>query len=163
VKIFDFLFSTLKISDVGSEGHLGGLLKTNIPFGVFILRQDSFRKNSKRGPKGWQKGSYLIMTNREARAFAWNSGAIVGFGAIQVFSMFARVWLSMVVDQGALERTLKRLKSLNRSFPLVPYIYQLFHLVHSALLNNFILVSEGSPRLYCSSTIEINRTIEKVQ
>jgi hypothetical protein len=38
------------------------------------------------------------------KAFAWNSGAIVGFGAIQVFSIFARVLvLSMVVDQGALK------------------------------------------------------------
>jgi hypothetical protein len=37
------------------------------------------------------------------RAFDCNSGAIVGFGAIQVFSIFARVLLSMVGDQGVLK------------------------------------------------------------
>jgi hypothetical protein len=49
--------------------------------------------------RGRQYSSGLISL-APFRAFAWNSGAIVGF-AIQIFSIFARVLLSMVIDQGA--------------------------------------------------------------
>jgi hypothetical protein len=47
---------------------LGGLLKTNIPFGVFHSAAGFVSEEFEKRPKRMTKGSYLIMTNGEARS-----------------------------------------------------------------------------------------------